>query len=1079
MSLLPNGVYANSSLPMFQLINASSINVNSVSANQINVSTLYGQYISAPDVEVSSIYATVVDIDFQRLTATPTELLLNGVPIATLQNISSIADWSYEPALSTINVNGNNIINTNQIQASNAVFQNLIAYNALFVSAQTSTISAAIITADFGGISTLSCSTEYVDTSFINLAVISTLSATTVELSTINGFPISYFEPGSVSTVSTFTDLYTSSLTVSSINGGPIISGSNWANYPALVNVNMNGKVLDSVPEIHNNGNILVYSGNDNIILSTPNGVVNVNGESINMTADEGANITTNATINLTAKNGFQGEINITADTGYADIGGVVNILANGGTTPLGVAYGGEVNITATTGGSFTTLSLTSAVNLNAAGINSYAGATSPIGSLTGFNFMHGDAGANITAGLPPIFSDPLCVYIRGNNGVLVDSTSYMRNIRPYSDSVQNPVDLYIEDYSNLITHGWVQLRGISTATFSNSSAIQNLILLNFSNASGTITNLSSINGQPLSFYEPGGVSTISSFTDLFTSSFTVSSINGLPVNEFLNPADLIVSTIGVPGSYSTTTGQINIGFTDTGYGGKINFNTLQNASTFQSLSEEHPPAGGASLVLSVVDETVSYSDMALRGMYFGVGNPGTGDKGHILAGASGLELTNVSSINNLPYPPSTGSQVSTALVVASTISTAYIQGANSNLFGLGLQGLQIDAANLFLSTPNVVHPGFFNGSTIAVNLEQARLASISSATISTLSANTASFNIISNFNIASGAIANINGLSTFELTCGRQAIFQSTIFASTVNTGNTIASSITLAQQGAFGLSTLMYVSTTSVPGSGTGNTSTCMYINTDFSVGQGDIFAQQLILGAGNVGTQSTSSEVIMYQPDGGRKTLNVNNNDRTIRIQTSGTSFTPGYILDTFTNAPFFSTINQSTAMMAYFPSTALNTIGISTISVMPPIQYFGSWYSSTSQTVIGANTITPLTFNSESLNIGGFTYSGSTINVPVGGVYEITHSVQFETTSGGTNEVQFFPLKNGAVVPQTNSIVSITNNGDTLGTISFFDMAVANDKYGIAIYSADTNMRANAIAAGATPAVPSIITNIKRL
>ena len=167
------------------------------------------------------------------------------------------------------------------------------------------------------------------------------------------------------------------------------------------------------------------------------------------------------------------------------------------------------------------------------------------------------------------------------------------------------------------------------------------------------------------------------------------------------------------------------------------------------------------------------------------------------------------------------------------------------------------------------------------------------------------------------------------------------------------------------------------------------------------------------------------------------------------------------------------------MAYFPSTTSGTIGVSTLAIIPPIQVYGGFYSSTSQVVAGANTITPLTYNSQSLNVGGFSFAGSTITIPAAGTYAITHSIQFATSSGGTNKAQFWPLKNGAALPQSNSVVSIVNNGDTLGTIEILDTAAAGDKYGVAIYSADANMSATATAAGATPAIPAVITNIKRL
>jgi hypothetical protein len=51
------------------------------------------------------------DISFVHFNANATQLLLNGVPLATLNNISSIADWALEPAISSINVAGYDVLN--------------------------------------------------------------------------------------------------------------------------------------------------------------------------------------------------------------------------------------------------------------------------------------------------------------------------------------------------------------------------------------------------------------------------------------------------------------------------------------------------------------------------------------------------------------------------------------------------------------------------------------------------------------------------------------------------------------------------------------------------------------------------------------------------------------------------------------------------------------------------------------------------------------------------------------------------------------------------------------------------------
>jgi hypothetical protein len=274
--------------------------------------------------------------------------------------------------------------------------------------------------------------------------------------------------------------------------------------------------------------------------------------------------------------------------------------------------------------------------------------------------------------------------------------------------------------------------------------------------------------------------------------------------------------------------------------------------------------------------------------------------------------------------------------------------------------------------------------------------------------------------------------------------------------------------------LSSLLFVSS---PQTASG-TSSATILNTDFSVGTNDIFCGQLRLFAG---TNQNAAEVAFTGPDGRFEVIDIQTGDRTFRNRYgTNAAVSTGYFLDTYGNSPFFSTIANSTCMMAYFPSTTASTIGVSTLAVIPPLLYAGSWYDSTTQTVAGANTETPLVYNSQSVNVGGFTYGGSTITVPVGGLYEITHSIQFDTTSGGTNEAYFWLKKNGTTIPQSGSIVSVVNNGETLGTISFLDQAAANDQYAVSIQSADTNMRAAAfVASGNIPGIPSLITNIKRV
>jgi len=991
MSLLPNQVAVNENRFFFlraegQTISVSSINSNNISSGTINVgsgiiSSLSTNNIDAEYINNSTINTIAVDIDGQILTATPTDLLLNGIPIATASSLSSIQDWSIYPAISTLDMNANNIITAGNvsstgIQAGNALFGNLVAINAMFISSYTSTISASVFYADVGDFSTLNVS-DHISAPSITCSSIKTIdvSAATIEVSTLTA----------------------GNLNVSSIG----VSSLNWAQYAAQTNVNMAGNSLLNVSSIISPSTIEIVSQQRDINIMADD-VLRQTASLMSIGVDGGANILSNGAVRIGAVNGGYGEISLRADTGYANNGGKVNIDAIGGVTPLGVAYGGEVNITATTGGSFTSLAFTSAVNLNAAGINIYAGATNAIGSVAGYDFIHGDLGVNLTAGVPPILpNDPATIYLYGTNGVLVFSPMYVKGaIRPYSDLTNNPEDLYIEAYSNLITKGYIQLRGVSTQTFEGGdTAILGLNRIAFSTAGGAVENLSSVNGIPISAYQ--NISSISSLNEwaFYPALSTIAFSTGVAaVIQSANPASDPM-TLNAP--IYTMPGNMNLG-TEV----QINGNTPGYVALYKQ---------GA---------TPSTIDVLVKDVLLKPDNTTTPVPFYYLSTANRLAWTDQTtlspSIVEVANVRDLVSTFSTQNVVASTLSCATILGANPNIFGniLSTPGLVIEAPNVFLSTPQVIHPGNFNGSTMS--LTQGNIRSVIASSITT--------------------------------------------------------SSINFFQSGAFGLSSIMSLSTANIPGQGT---STTLYTNTDFSLGQNDLYAQQIRVGYNSIGG-SALSEVIFYAPDGTNRALGLGSQDATIRLQsTANSGLNNGYLLDTFINKPFFSTINNSTCMMATIPSTNLGVFGVSTLSVIPPINVFGSFYSSTSQQVAGANTITPLTYNSEALNVGGLTFAGSTINVPIAGTYSITHSVQFDTTSGGTNTAQFWVLKNGAAIPQTNSIVSITNNGDTLGTIEVLDTAAANDKYGIAIYSADPNMTANANPAGATPAVPSIITTIKRL
>jgi hypothetical protein len=177
-----------------------------VATSSFLVSTTNG--IISETGTISSLNLTVLDLDGQILTATPTDLLLNGSTIAVAQNISSLNEWAYDPAISSIQANNNDLVDVR------AGYFSSITANGI----QTNTLTA---------ISTIE-SFNYLSTALVNADIV---SAASVVASTFNGYTVSDFlstspsqyDPNPLfSTIVVYQYISTPDLEVSSINGHEI-----------------------------------------------------------------------------------------------------------------------------------------------------------------------------------------------------------------------------------------------------------------------------------------------------------------------------------------------------------------------------------------------------------------------------------------------------------------------------------------------------------------------------------------------------------------------------------------------------------------------------------------------------------------------------------------------------------------------------------------------------------------------------------------------------------------------------------------------------------------------------------------
>lgn len=91
----------------------------------------------------------------------------------------------------------------------------------------------------------------------------------------------------------------------------------------------------------------------------------------------------------------------------------------------------------------------------------------------------------------------------------------------------------------------------------------------------------------------------------------------------------------------------------------------------------------------------------------------------------------------------------------------------------------------------------------------------------------------------------------------------------------------------------------------------------------------------------------------------------------------------------------------------------------------IGYYGSFYDTTTQTT---TTSKAMTFNTTDISNGVSIASGSRITVANDGVYNIQFSAQLtKTQTGNQSTIYIWLAKNGTTIPQTNTDVTIDNQG----------------------------------------------------
>ena len=337
----------------------------------------------------------------QTLTGAGGELLINGQPLATLSTVSTLitqgtSNWANYPAVSTLQMNGNKMLDVSSISG---------------VAGQTLPILASNVYFGTNGQLT--------------------------GVSSINGVAPGVGNVADWATFSAVQDVNMNSKNLNSAN---------------QVNLNTGGNVVMLTA---GTGNTLLINGSGIPYPPPPPTPVpsTITGQNTYMTATGGLFASANSII--TAGGGTGGFITATANPGDLGVsGGNVSLIANGGAGVGGLF--GAINLTANagtelasgiaTGGAISILAnsppvgLTSKISITAGGLNLYSGVFTPFASVFGYTYINASLGISLVAGgFTSAFQSPGTVYLYGAQGIVLDNGVYANDIQPIWDG--NPLN--------------------------------------------------------------------------------------------------------------------------------------------------------------------------------------------------------------------------------------------------------------------------------------------------------------------------------------------------------------------------------------------------------------------------------------------------------------------------------------------------------------------------------------------------------------------------------------------------------------------------------------------------------------
>ena len=165
------------------------------------------------------------------------------------------------------------------------------------------------------------------------------------------------------------------------------------------------------------------------------------------------------------------------------------------------------------------------------------------------------------------------------------------------------------------------------------------------------------------------------------------------------------------------------------------------------------------------------------------------------------------------------------------------------------------------------------------------------------------------------------------------------------------------------------------------------------------------------------------------------------------------------------------NSTTNEAEFVTINSGNIVGIVT-------GYYGSFYDTTTQNVVGVNTYQPVRLNTTDLSNQVSIANSSHIVVANSGVYNIQFSLQIDKTQGSQAHIYIWLKKNGVDVPNSATELAVQGtSSEIVAAWNFVVSASANDYYELMWSSTDDHIQIKArTASGVVPAIPSIILTV---